>query len=75
MRKATLEKMQTDSTLSEIQRMAAGSLLKTRKCNYHRDLPRAAKNLQQIYTDMDWAEALEYVTFTAVEADDREWTG
>jgi len=74
MNKPTLEKMQIDSTLSVNQRMAAGSLLETKKRNGHRDLPRAAKNLQ-IIMSMDWDDALEYVEMVATEADDREWSG
>ncbi len=73
MKKSTLEKMQTDGNLSEIKRMAAGSLIKTKKLNGHRNLPRAAQNLQQHYSGMLWDEALEYVTDVANEADDQEW--
>ncbi len=75
MRKKTLEEMQRDSTLSDIQRMAACSLLKTRKLNGHRNLAAAASQLGVYYPELSMFEAGEYVTDMAEEADDREWTG
>lgn len=72
MRGTTLEKIQTDSTLSNIQRMAAGCVLDTRKKNGHRNLPQAAVALQKHY-NLPYNECLEYVTDIANEADDREW--
>ena len=74
MKKTTLNKMQVDSTLSEIKRMAAGCLIESRKKNGHRDLPRAAARLGQHY-DLPYNERLEYVAAVAEEADDREWQG
>ena len=74
MKKVTLEKMQIDSTLSVIKRMAAGCLLKTKKRNGHRNLPLAAKNLHSTIS-MSLDEALEYVITVAGDADDRECTG
>lgn len=75
MRKKTLEKMQIDSNFSDVDRMAAGALLETRKRNGHRDLKAAAKNLKQYYGWLDFDTALDYVTDVANIADDREWTG
>ncbi len=75
MKKSTLEKMQQDSALSEIQRMAAGCLVETKKRNGHRDLPAASFSLRRHYANMQKSEADEYVEIVANEADDREWTG
>ena len=75
MKKITLEKMAEDGTLSEIQRMACGSLIETRKKNSHRDLPAAAANLGHIYATEPWDNRLGYVTDMAEMADDREWAG
>ena len=71
MKKTTLNKMQVDSTLSEIKRMAAGCLIESRKKNGHRDLPQAAARLGQHY-NLPYNERLEYVIDVAEEADDRE---
>ena len=75
MKKATLEQMQVDSTLSEIQRMAAGCLIDSRKKNGHRDLGRAEARLETHYPGMSFDDRLEYVTEVAEEADNREWRG
>ena len=73
MKKLTLEKMQRDSTLSEIQRMAAGCLIETRKKNGHRDIDSAAAMLGLHYDNLSWDERVEYVTIVADAADDIEW--
>ncbi len=75
MKKATLEKMQIDSTLSEIKRMAAGSLIATVKKNGHRNRNSAANHLQKTYYSMTFRHAYEYVKDVANEADDRELGG
>jgi len=74
MKKSTLEKMQTDSTMSDIQRMAAGCLVETRKANGHRDLAAASEKLQA-RCKISESEAAEYVEMVATDADNREWTG
>jgi hypothetical protein len=78
MKITTLEKMQIDSTLSEMDRMAAGFLIESKKQNGHRDLPAAAAKLQECYKNrhsLSWDDALELVTDVATEAYNREWTG
>ena len=79
MKKATLEKMQIDSTLSEIKRMAAGSLIATAKRNGDRNreraLVRAVNHLRKTYDSMPFSDAYEYVKDVANEADDRELSG
>ena len=72
MKLSTLRKMQTDGTLSEIQIMAIGCLIETRKPNGHRDLNAAAARLGQHYPD-PYSNRLDYVTDMAEEADNREW--
>ena len=72
MKKLTLEKMQRDSTMSEIQRMAAGCLIESRKKNGHRNLSEAAARLGQYYA-IPYPERMEHVEIVASAADDIEW--
>lgn len=75
MRKKTLETMQNDSTLSEIQRMAAGCLIDPVKMKVDRNLSRATTRLQGHYTTMSRDEAFKYIVIAVDIANDREWTG
>ena len=75
MRKTTLQQMQQDSTLSEIQRMAAGCLIKTKKRNGHCNILTAAMALRQIYNDMGIDESTEYIDIVVETCTDREWIG
>ena len=75
MKTKTLKKLQNDSTLSEIQIMACGALIETKKGNGHTDTGMAAANLRQHYPSITISDSREYVEMVANMANDMEWNG